>query len=155
MLSCFSHVQFFVTLWTVAHQAPLSMGFSRHEHWTRLPCPLPGDLPDPGIKPTSPGSPALAGGFFATSATWEACLPSLLLIIQGLEQMSLFRETLLTWSISLIPSTLCIPLLFCLYHLSLPEILLRCPTKMWTLWKQRLCLIHLILLVPEIVPGTK
>ena len=53
MLSCFSHVQLFVTLWTVARQAPLSMGFSRQEYWRRLPCLLPGDLPDPGIEPRS------------------------------------------------------------------------------------------------------
>ena len=56
------------TLWTVAHQAPLSMGFSRQEYWSGLPCPLPGDLPDPGIEPTSLTS-ALAGQFFTTSAT--------------------------------------------------------------------------------------
>ena len=49
----------FVTLWTVAHQAPLSMGFSRQEYWSGVPCPPPGDLPDPGIEPTSPLSPAL------------------------------------------------------------------------------------------------
>ena len=49
-----SHVQLFVTLWTVAHQAPLSMGFSRQEYWNRLPLPSPGDLPDPGIEPKSP-----------------------------------------------------------------------------------------------------
>ena len=47
------------TLWTVAHQAPLSMGFSRQEYWSGLPCPPPGDLPDPGIKPISPAAPAL------------------------------------------------------------------------------------------------
>ena len=64
-----SHVQIFATLWTVAHQAPLSMGFSRHEYWSRLPCPSPGDLPDPGVRAASP---ALAGGFFTTAATWEA-----------------------------------------------------------------------------------
>ena len=51
--SPFSCVQLFVTLWTVAHQAPLSMGFSRQEYWSRLPCPPPGDLPDPRIKPVS------------------------------------------------------------------------------------------------------
>ena len=72
MLNCFSHVQLFVTLWTVAHQAPLSMGFSKQEHWSRLPCPSPGDLPGPGIKPASLMSPALAIGFFTTNATWEA-----------------------------------------------------------------------------------
>ena len=50
----------------------LSMRFSRQEYWSGLPCPPPGDLPDPGIKPTSLKSPALADGFFTTSATWEA-----------------------------------------------------------------------------------
>ena len=72
MLSHFSHVQLFVTLWTIACQAPLPMGFSRQEYWSALPCPSPGDLPDPGIKPMSLMSPALVGGFFTTSATWEA-----------------------------------------------------------------------------------
>ena len=48
------HVWLFVTPWTVAHQGPLSMGFSRQEYWNGLPCPLPGDLPNPGIKPLSP-----------------------------------------------------------------------------------------------------
>ena len=66
-----SHVQFFVTLWTVAHQAPLSMGFSRQEYWSGLSHPPPGDLPDPGVKPVSLMSPALAGRFFTTGATWE------------------------------------------------------------------------------------
>ena len=58
-----SRVQLFATLWTVAHQTPLFMGFSRQEHWSRLPFPSPGDLPDPGIKLASLASPALAGGF--------------------------------------------------------------------------------------------
>ena len=69
-----SHVQLFSTLWTIAHQAARSMRFSRQEYWSRYPCPPPGDLPDPGIKPVSLTSPALASGFFTTSATWEACL---------------------------------------------------------------------------------
>ena len=60
------------TLWTVACQAPPSIGFSRQEYWSRLPCPPPGDLPNSGIKPTSLLSPALAGGLFTTSDTWEA-----------------------------------------------------------------------------------
>ena len=72
VLSCFSHVWLYVTPWTVAHQAPLSMGFSRQEYWSGLPCPSPGDLPDPGIEHGSLMSPALAGGFFTTSAMWEA-----------------------------------------------------------------------------------
>ena len=71
VLSHFSRVQLFATLWTVAHQAPLSTGFSRQECYSGLSCSPPGDLPDPGIKPTSLISPALAGGFFTTSTTWE------------------------------------------------------------------------------------
>ena len=67
-----SHVQLFVTLWTIAHQAPLSMGFSRQEYWSGLPCPPPGHLPDPGIKPISLMSPALASRFFTTSTAREA-----------------------------------------------------------------------------------
>ena len=63
----FRHVPLFVTLSTVALQAPLSVGFD----WSGLPCPAPGDLPDPGIGPKSLMPPALAGGFFTTSATWE------------------------------------------------------------------------------------
>ena len=72
MLSCFSCVQLFVTLWTVAHQVSLSMGLSRQEYWSGLPFPPLGDLPNPGIEPVSLMSPALAGGFFTISATWEA-----------------------------------------------------------------------------------
>ena len=56
-------VQLFVTPWTTAHQAPLSMGFPRQEYWSGLPFPSPGDLPNPGIEPSSP---ALAGGFLTT-----------------------------------------------------------------------------------------
>ena len=63
MLSC---VQLFVTPWTVAHQAPLSMGFSRQEYWNGLPFPLPGDLPNPGIEPSSPVALALPNGCFTT-----------------------------------------------------------------------------------------
>ena len=59
MLSHFSHVQLFATLWTVVCQAPLPMGFSRQEYWRGLPCPPPGDLPDPWIKTASLMSPAL------------------------------------------------------------------------------------------------
>jgi len=54
-----SHVQLFAIPWTVAHPAPLSMGFSRQEYWSWLPFPPPGDLPDPGIKPKSPVSRTL------------------------------------------------------------------------------------------------
>ena len=67
-----SHVRLFVTPWTVARQALVSMEFSRQEYWSGLPFPPPGHLPDPGIKPTSFVSAASAGGFFTTCATWEA-----------------------------------------------------------------------------------
>ena len=70
-----SRVRLFVTPWTVAHQAPLSMGFSRQEYWSGLPFPSPGDLPDPGIEPVSLMSIALVGGFFTTNTTWEALIP--------------------------------------------------------------------------------
>ena len=71
VLSCFSCVQVFVTPWTVAHQGPPSMRFSRQAYWSGLPFPSPGDLLNPGIEPTSLVSPALAGRFFTASATWE------------------------------------------------------------------------------------
>ena len=68
----FSRVWLFVTLWTVARQALLSMGFSRREYWSGLSCSPPEDLPNPGTEPVSLTSSALAGGFFTTGATWEA-----------------------------------------------------------------------------------
>ena len=70
------------TPWTVAHQAPLSMGFFRQEYWSGLPCPPPGDLPNPGTEPMSLASPTLVGGFFTTepprkpgcqTALWKSC----------------------------------------------------------------------------------
>ena len=69
VLSGFSRVWLFVSPWTAAHQAPLSMGFSRQEYWSGLPCPPPGDLPKPGIELVSLMIPTLAAGFFTTSAT--------------------------------------------------------------------------------------
>ena len=72
MLSCFNCIQLFVILWIVAYQLPLSQGFSRKEYWSELPCPPPGDLPDPGVDPVSLMPLALAGGFFTTGATCEA-----------------------------------------------------------------------------------
>ena len=64
VLSCFSHVLLLATPWTVARQAPLSMGISRQKYWSRLSCPPLGDLPNSGIKPKSLMSPVLTGGFF-------------------------------------------------------------------------------------------
>ena len=71
MLSCFSRVQRFKALWTVSLQAPLSMEFSKQDYWSGLPCPTPGDLPDPEIKPTSLTFLTLASRLFSTSARWE------------------------------------------------------------------------------------
>ena len=68
----FSCVRLLVTPWTVACQAPLSMGFSRQEYWSGLPYPPPGDLPNPGIEPASLMFPGLASGFFTTHTTWKA-----------------------------------------------------------------------------------
>ena len=84
-----SHVQLFATLWTVAHQAPLSMGFSRQEYWSGLPFPSPGDLPHPVIEPVSP---ALAGRFFTS---WEA--PSMSSHPLYCEEFSLPLHFLLRW----------------------------------------------------------
>ena len=64
-----SRVQCFVTPWTVVHQAPLSMGFSRQEYWSGLSFPSPGDIPDPRVKP------ALAGGFFTTEPSGKPPTP--------------------------------------------------------------------------------
>ena len=69
-----SHVQLFATQWTVACRSPLPMGFSRQEYGSGLPFPSPGDLPDPGIEPSSLVSPALAGRFFTSGANWKAQL---------------------------------------------------------------------------------
>ena len=69
-LSC---VQLFVTPWTVARQAPLSMEFSRQEYWSGLPFPTPGDLPDPVVEPASLMSPELASGFYSTEPPVKPC----------------------------------------------------------------------------------
>ena len=71
-LSHFSDVWLFATLWTLAHQAPLSMGFFRQEYWSGLSFPPPGDLPDPGIEPLPLMSSASAGRFFTTRAPWQS-----------------------------------------------------------------------------------
>jgi len=90
-----SHDQFFLTPWTVAHQVPLYMGFSRQEYWSRLPCHPLGDLSNPGMELESSVSPALAGMFVTTSAAWETknagCLPKRWFIhVQSLNHVWLF-----------------------------------------------------------------
>ena len=87
-----SQVRLFATPWTVAHQAPLSVGFSRQGYWSGLPCPPPGDLPRPGIA--SLASPAMAGGLFATSqlgSPVKIFIPRLLKIF--------FRKAFRPWSL--------------------------------------------------------
>ena len=79
MLSCFSHVRPFGTPWTVARQAPLSMGFPRQEYCSGLTFPSPGNLPDAGIEPESLISLDFTGGFFTTSTTWKA--PAICLLV--------------------------------------------------------------------------
>ena len=76
----FSHVWLFATLWTIACQALLSMGFSRQEYWSGLPYPSPGNLPDLGIEPVFLMSPTVAGGFYTTSTTWKAQFPKCFLL---------------------------------------------------------------------------
>ena len=71
-ISCSVMSKLFATPWTTARRAPLSVEFSRQEYWSGLPCPLPGDLPQPGIKSAALESPALADRFFTSSTTWEA-----------------------------------------------------------------------------------
>ena len=72
LLSRFSHVQLFAIIWIIAPQLALSMGFSRQEYWSGLPCSPPGYLPNPGTEPMFFTSLPLAGSFFTTSTTWEA-----------------------------------------------------------------------------------
>ena len=104
LLSRFSRVWLFVTLWTVARHVPLSMRFSRQGYWGGLPCLPPGNLPEPRIEPESLTTPALAGGFLTTSATsahiaWEPLWGLLLKTIS--ETFSYLhlspRKTLFLW----------------------------------------------------------
>ena len=67
-----SHAHLFTTLWTVAHQAPLSMGFPRQEYWNGLPFPSLGEIPDPGIKLAYPASPTSTSRFFTTDPSGES-----------------------------------------------------------------------------------
>ena len=84
-----------MALWTVAHPAPMSMGFSRQEHWSVLPCRSQGDLPDPGIKLASLMSPALAGEFFTTGSTWKVLSQFLSWEIFGENNMAFIVKSIL------------------------------------------------------------
>ena len=105
VLSCFSCVWLFVTPWSIDCQAPLSMGFSRHEYWSGLSFPLPGDLPHPGVESTSLMPPVLAGRFFTTRATREGFVYSLYIIAVKLVFfffffLVAFGKAVLHWSVS-------------------------------------------------------
>ena len=78
VLSQFSPIWLFMILWIIAHQAPLSMGFSRQEYWSGLPCPPPGDLLDTGVELASACVSCIASRFFTNWATWEAPLDHLM-----------------------------------------------------------------------------
>ena len=108
MLSHFSRVLLFVTLWTVALQALLSMGFSRQEYWSGLPSPPPGNLPDPGIEPASLMSLALAGEFLMASTTCESPTGIILQKISLLFTANLLRRVPLVMSWLLAFSALCL-----------------------------------------------
>ena len=73
-----SPVWLFTMPWTLACQAPLSMGFSRQEYWSGLPCPPPGDLPNPGMEPRSHVS-CISRGFFISSVTWKVPTPRIVI----------------------------------------------------------------------------
>ena len=80
VFSC-SAVLHFAAPWTLAHQAPLPMEFSRQEYWSEAPFPTPGDFSNPGIEPMSLASPVLVGRFFTSSTSWEAPVASCLCFI--------------------------------------------------------------------------
>ena len=122
-LSVFSCVPIFVTLQTLACQAPLFLWFSRHEYWSGLPCPLLGDLPDPGIESATLMSPKLAVRAFTSRATWEA-------------PFFLFSSVQFT-SVAQSCPTLCDPMdcsrpVLPVHH-QLPEFTQTCPSSRWCL----------------------
>ena len=88
-----SCVQLYVTPWTVAQQALLSVGFSRQEYWSGSPFPSPGDLAYPEIELSFLASSAVAGGFFTTSATWEADMLAFLPLLMILSQLFQVRKS--------------------------------------------------------------
>jgi len=95
VLSRFSHVWLFETLWIIARQASLSMGFCRQDYWSGLPCPPLGDLPSPGIESAFLMSLALAGRFFTTATTWEAQSEDLVQFSHSVESDSLWHLSII------------------------------------------------------------
>ena len=124
MLSHFSHVQLFATVWTIAGQAPLSIRLS---NWNGLLCPPPGELPNSGIKLASFTSPTLAGMFFTTNATWEALSSNITYIN---------KSTLYFLLLLLFKQSSLFTILFFLFEIYF--LILR-PHNMWQVWPM-LCL---------------
>ena len=100
VLSSLSHVQLFVTLWTEALQSPLSMGFSRQEYWSGLPCPAPENLPDLGIELMSLNISCI--GFFNTSTNWEARSAHMREKINLYPYLTSYTQINFKWNIGLI-----------------------------------------------------
>ena len=124
----------------VAHQASLFIGFSRQEYWSELPCPLPGDLPDPEIRPVSLVSPALAGRFFTTSATWEA--PTQASSVQSLSHVWLF---LTPWTVAHQASL----------SITNSQSLIRLMSIKTVMPSNHLILCHPLLLLPSVCPNIR
>ena len=113
MLSHFSRVRLFATLWTVASQAPLSMGFSWQEYWNGLPCPSPRYLPNPGIKPTSSAAPALQADSLPLSH-WGRPYMTALIILNIITSMNPPRKV----RMCVIACIYTKSFYLCIYHLS-------------------------------------
>ena len=96
-----SCVHLFVTVWTLANQAPLSMGFSRQGYWSGLPCPPPGDLPDPGIEPSSLTSLALAGSLFTSKPPGKPHIVDVLVLYSFLWLNNIPWHGYITFSLSI------------------------------------------------------
>ena len=110
VLSRFICLWLFATLWTVVCQVPLSMGFSRQEYCSGLPFPPTWDLPEPGIELLSLMSPALAGGFFTSSTTWEALTGK----VKQLDEE--IPKALPCWSVTILPLGRQQILSWCVHH---------------------------------------
>ena len=122
MLSHFSCVQLFATLWTVAHQTLLSIRLSRQEYWSGLPFLSPGDHLDTGIEPASFTSPALAGKFFTTSATWETPLVYYNTIVNTICHIYMYQKQIVCLCVYFICTAGCVWSLGCRsgYRLQVP-----------------------------------
>ena len=125
----------------LACQGPLSMGFSRQEYWSGLRCPPPEDLPDPWVESMSLKSPALAVGFFTTSATWEAHYSGLLLLLSR----SVMSDSATPWTAAH-QASLSFTISWSLFKLMSIE---------WMMLSNHLILCCPLLLLPSIFPSIR